>query len=138
MNNNFKKYDEYNDEIENENVKIDTDIKINPDYYIHHLLMKVQSAISDNDLNVGFTKYFLLVEQLETIAESSGLLDNVMEDSEKSYKEVMQEKEKALVEEHKKDSKDTVMRTKLANYKLKIITESLFSSRTIKGSLLVQ
>lgn len=138
MNNQFEKYDKYNDSIEDENVKIDTDIKINPDYYIHHLLMKIQGAISDNDLNVGFTKYFLLVEQLETIAESSGLLDNAMDDAEKTYKEAIEEKEKELEKLHEKDSKDTVMRTKIANYKLKIITESLFSSRTIKGSLLIQ
>ena len=97
--------------------------------------MKVQSAISDNDLNVGFTKYFLLVEQLETIAASSGLLDNAMDDKGKSYKEAIREESKELEKAHEKDSKDTVMRTKLANYKLKIITESLFSSRTIKGSL---
>lgn len=97
-----------------------TDIRINPDYYIHHTLMKAQQALIKEDVSIGFLQFRMIVEHLEVLTRSAGIIDD-------DYKKE--------IEEYKKNNEDyktadpKIKDIKLANKKIEAITKEVFKNR---------
>ena len=76
---------------ENDVIDIDelggTDVKINPDYYIHHALVKAQNALANDDVKEGMTKYWIFIEHIETLCKSSKMLSKEYYGELKTYTE---------------------------------------------------
>ena len=113
----------YDEMIENISELTDTNIKINPDFYIHLALIKAQQALINPSLNDGLVQYRILVENIEIFAKSAGKLpDDYDEEVEKFKKEKQYKEEKNIV----------LKGVKLANKKLEYIMTRIFKSKTLK------
>lgn len=102
---------------------LDTDIKINPEYYIHIGLINCQKVLLDENAKSGLLKYYVLVEHIESLCVAAKLLDGGYEKEIKEFSE----KEK----KESKDSDNLTINVRIANYKLKLITKEVFSRKTI-------
>jgi hypothetical protein len=101
-----------------------TDIKINPDFYIHNALIKAQVSLLSDDYKLGFTKFRIFVEHIEVLCEAANMLSA-------DYKEKLEEEKKQLEEE-----KDTfVKEARISNLKLKLILTEVFSKKTLTSPM---
>lgn len=102
-----------------------TDVKINPDYYIHNAIVKAQQALTNADVRTGFLQFRILVENVETLAQAAGMIPNDYETQLQEFK---------LSEEYTKEDA-TIQSVKLANTKLRIILSQVFSTKTTTAPL---
>ena len=113
----FNKYD-------NEIIDIDevqgTDMKINPDYYIHSALLKAQQALIKDNLQEGLLQYRILIEHIEVLCRSAGKLPS-------NYKTEIETFEKS--EEYIKEKDNLIKSVKLATKKLELLMNEVFSSK---------
>ena len=96
-----------------------TDIRINPDYYIHHTLMKAQAALIKEDVKIGFLQFRMLVEHLEVLCKSANVIDRDYDEEVKEY----------LKSDEYLNAEDSIKDIKLANTKIRAITKEVFKSR---------
>lgn len=99
-----------------------TDIKINPEYYIHLGILNAQNALKNSDVNAGLIQYFMAIEQLEAIAKSANkiIAKDKYDEAIKNFKES---------EDFKQEKNLTVQNARVANIKLKLILEDVFKNR---------
>ena len=64
-----------------------TDIKINPDFYIHHALIQMSKALANPDLKEGLSRYVLYAQHIETLAKAAKMIDDKYTESIRKYKE---------------------------------------------------
>lgn len=108
---------------------MDTDIKINPSYYIHTGMLKAQAALVKDDVKGGFAQYRSIIENLEVLATAAKLLGD---DYDSSLKEFL--KSTPYVEAS--NERDTTRASMLlANLKLKLIMKEVFETKTITTPL---
>lgn len=101
------------------------EIKINPGYLLMRALMKIQEALTQDEIKSGFLKFIILSDHVEKLAASANMLPN-------NYKEEI----KKAIEEAKIDEKnDLIKQSKETNIKLGVITKHVFSSNTLKTHL---
>jgi len=112
------------DDIEEQIIDIDemqgTDIKINPDFYIHKALLKAQDALSSDNLKEGFIKYRQFIEHIEVLCSSAEIIPHDYYDKINEYK---QSKEFLNLSEQAKSPA-------IANKKLKLMMVAVFQSKT--------
>lgn len=76
--------DEYKDQMVDEDALVGTDIKINPDFYIHLALISCQKALGGDDPEKNMLKYWQSVAQLEALMRAAKRLpedyDNLITD----------------------------------------------------------
>jgi hypothetical protein len=101
----------------------ESDIKINPDLYIHRALLNAQACLMKEDVNLGFLQFRVVVEHLEILCKAANRVPTDYE-----------EKLKKAREELKETDKDT-FRVQLANKKLGLLVEDVFNSKTITTPL---
>lgn len=65
---------EYKDHVIDEDEVLKTNLKINPDFYLHLAIVQCQKAISGEDPKQNMIKFWAAVELLESITRSSGEL----------------------------------------------------------------
>lgn len=105
----------------------DTELKINPSYYIHNAILRCQAALSSEDVQGGFAQFRLLVENLETIGISAQLInEEEYFDIIKSFKET---------EEYKGEEVEYAKSMKLANFKMRLIMRQVFKDKTLIAPL---
>ena len=98
-----------------------TDIKINPDYYIHNAILKAQAALNNDNLRTGIVYYTLYIDNMESMADAAKMLpEKYKEDVEKFKKE---DKEYLTAPE------DYAKEFKLATYKMKLILGKVFAAK---------
>lgn len=114
----WEKYREENKELETVDL-LNTDIKINPDFYIHLCLTKSIQVLSNENLEAGFNQFITLVNTLECFAKSAGLLDD-------DYITALEEFKKTNPEIDKINT-----RMRLSHFKQQLILERLFENKTI-------
>ncbi len=103
-----------------------TEIKINPDYYIHKAIIKAQDALAKDNMKEGFNLYRIFIEHIELMARSSKNLPPKYEEDIKSF-----EATKDYTEE-----KDALIKSiKLANKKLELIMTEIFSKKMVTDPL---
>lgn len=102
---------------------MDTDIKINPSFYIHLALIKAQDALIKDDMNEGLVQYRMIVEHLEVLCKSAKITaEGDYELKVKGFKGGLNEK-------------NIVDSAKVATYKLGLLTEDIFSSKAMNAPL---
>jgi len=97
-----------------------TEIKINPDYYIHTALLKAQAAIVDEDMAAGLSRFRMVVEHIEILARAAKMLPTDYDENIKTYLESEEFKEKDV---------DLKSGFKIANKKLGLMMSMVFSSK---------
>jgi len=110
---------------------MDTSVKMNPNFYIHTAILFSQkiltlSVANKGNINEGLIGYNILIEQMETIARASGLLNQVYDDTINNFKQSS---------EYLNDTTSMVRTSKLCNKKLELVLESVFSRAPLKGCL---
>lgn len=122
----MKEYQKYEKDIIDVDEVEGTDIKINPDYYIHTAIIHAQRALNNPDFNAGYRQFFSIVKNMESLATASNLLPNDYHDQLKDF---------LLTEEYKKEDNKLVRMFLLSNKKMEIILENVFSSKTTSSPL---
>jgi hypothetical protein len=121
-----EEYNEYENQIEDIDEVKGTDVKINADYYIHRTLDATLDALKNPNIKDGLIQYRMLIEHLETLADSSKLLTNDYKDNLEKYK---QSKEFA------EEKEDFARNMKLSNKKLSLLTKEVFSNKVATNIL---
>lgn len=104
-----------------------TDIKINPDYYIHTALLRAQKCLLKEDIKAGFLAYKVFIEHIETLCIAANML-------EENYEEKIDSFKKSL-----KDSKDPLAKEiKISNEKLRLMMMAVFDRKEIRAPLKTQ
>lgn len=99
-----------------------TDIKINPDFYIHFALIRAQQALLSDDIKGAFLKYRLFIEHIEVLCRAANLLT---EEYDKTIKEFTDSSE------YKDEINGDIRGSKLANKKLLLLMSEVFKGKTI-------
>lgn len=120
--NNFQ--DKYEGEVSDD--MQDTDIKINPDFYIHNALLKAQYALVKDNIKEGFLQYQVLVNHIELLCRAASMLDKDKYHSELlEYKESL---EKEKLESHIKE-------IRYSDKKLELLMTNVFKNKPITDAL---
>ena len=114
-----------NDVIDLEEINT-TDIKINPDFYIHNIILKGQAALVNIDLNAGMLQFRMCTENLEILCRAANRLPIDYENLLKAY---------LASEDYTKEVNDNIKGFKLSNKKWELLLTEVFSSKTITQAL---
>lgn len=126
MNPKDQEYNKYDNEIVDTDEIEGTDIKINPDFYIHKALIKAQEALVKDNLNEGYLQYRQCIEHIEVLCQAAKMLDD---EYKKAIKDFLDSKDY-------KETKDNQAKSvKLANKKLGLIMRGIFSNKTATFNL---
>lgn len=98
----------------------DTNIKINPDFYIHNAILKAQQALLNPDFKEAHLRYSLFVEHIEMLSKAAKKIDDKYDLDIKNYMDSM---------EYKTTPDNIIKQSKLANKKLAIIMENVFDAK---------
>lgn len=112
---NKKKYDFDAEDITGMDDLGDTDIKINPDYYIHSAILKAQASLTKENVKDGFLQFSMLVEHIEDLCRAAN--------------KVPENYEARIKERFPIDANSTVDMVRKANYKLRLLMSEFFSSK---------
>jgi hypothetical protein len=110
---------------------LDTDVKINPNYYIHTGIMMAQKllfiGVLKGNIKAAFEGYYILVEQLEVICKASKKLTDQYDKDLKAY---------LASAEYKANLENEIMvNGKLANKKLELIMCNIFMTTQTNAAL---
>lgn len=116
-----------NDEFDlNPDDLMNTEIKINPSFYIHYNLLKAQDSLVKDSVRDGFLQYMINADHCETLARSS---NNLPVD----YEKLIEKKQKELCELYPDDIER--INLQLARYKYQIILTEVFTGRISRKPL---
>lgn len=121
--------DDFNNDYDNKIVdseEVDgTDVKINPDVYIHFSLLRAQNCLTNPNTKDGFIQFVVMVEHIEILAKSSGRLpENYAEEIKKYQDEIKTQ-----------DLPEYIKLTRLSHKKLELILTRIFDQKTLVGTL---
>lgn len=120
-----KKHEEYEDKIIDIDELIGTDIKINPDYYIHNAIIKAQQALVNPDVKIGFMQFRILVENIEILSKAAKMIPNDYDEQIEKYKKT----------DDYTTVKENIREVKLANKKMEILLTQVFGSKSSTSPL---
>jgi len=105
-----------------------TEIRINPSFYIHILLLDAGKCFLKENARDGFLQYRLLTEHLQQLCISAKITEEAafLEDVKKWEEED---------EKYKKSTDSLVKGALLANFKIGKLTKDIFASQTISAPL---
>jgi hypothetical protein len=118
--NNLDKYD--TDVLDIDDVA-GTDIKINPDFYVHYALIKAQNCLVKDNVEGGMLQFVMVVEHIIMLCRSANMLPD-------DYDKILDDYANSVEVQSFKGS-DLARQVKLANKKLGLIMGNIFSSRII-------
>ena len=106
-----------------------TDVKINPDYYIHKALLRAQEALVKENMKEGFMQFRQCVEYIEVLCDAAKMLNDDYRNKVKLF----------IEEEDKKESKgpdDQLAKSvRIANKKIGLILSEVFTYKTATFNL---
>lgn len=101
----------------------DTDIKINPDFYIHTALLRAQKCLLKDDVKAGFLSYKVFIEHIETLCSAANMLQE-------DYAEKIQEYRSTL-----KEDESLAKEVKVCNEKLRLMMVAVFDNKQVITNL---
>lgn len=107
---------------------LNTEIKINPDFYIHHALVNAQKSLLAENMKDGFIKYWSFIEHIEILCKSANMLPTDYEDKLKDFKQT---------DDYTNEENTLTKSVKLANMKLSLMMGEVFNRKTITEPLKV-
>lgn len=105
-----------------------TDIKINPDYYIHTALTRAQKCLLKDDLNAGFLSYIFFINHIEHLCIAAKKLDDV-------YKQRLEVFSSEVFSSSERSSHPLAKEVRIANFKLQLMMEAVFDNKQISEAL---
>lgn len=105
---------------------VGTDIKINPDFYIHNALVKAQEALTKDNLKEGFVQFRFLVEHIEVLCRAANMLSDDYDRDLSDFKQS---------DEYNKEEKDYAKNVKIANKKIQLLMKEVFSNKVATDPL---
>lgn len=63
-----------------------TDIKINPDFFIHNAIVKAQNALTKENIKEGFLQFTIFIEQAEEFCKAMGYISEKYKEEITEYK----------------------------------------------------
>jgi hypothetical protein len=102
-----------------------TDVKINPDFYLHITLIKINNSFDLENMEECFYKYRHIVEHLEIICDSANILPDGYEQSVKEFSE----------SKDYQDEKDSLKIAKMARFKLRLLLKGVFKHKPLSGPM---
>ncbi len=121
-----EEYDEYENKTMNISELDGTDIKINPDYYIHKALIKAQEALLKDNMEQGFIQFRIIVEHIQVLCRSAKLLDSDFNKKVTEFKDTP---------DYKEEEKALVKSVLVANKKLELLMDMVFQQKVNTASL---
>lgn len=119
-------YNKWDSQIKDVDELAGTDLKINPDFYIHTGILKAQDALIKEDAKAGFLQYQIMINHIEVLCKAADMIDP----------EYYEELEKFKKSEEYKGSTDTLLKgVKLATKKLELMMGNVFKSKAIIDSV---
>lgn len=118
MKDNNGTYD-YDQQIEDLDEIQGTDIKINPDFYIHNAVVKAQQALVSPDLRAGLIQFRMLVENIEILCKAANMIPV---DYDTTISEFMKN-------EHIEGNLSDTQSAKLANFKMGELFKIVFKAK---------
>jgi len=103
-----------------------TDIKINPDYYIHFSLVALQKSLDHNDINEAVFSYILKADHFETLSRSFERMPKDFDDRVEEYKKS---------DEYVNEEDGNIKRFRLARKKVQFILSNIGDQRVIIDKL---
>jgi hypothetical protein len=122
-------YNEYDKQVEDKDEVEGTDVKINPDYYIHKAMIKAQEALVKDDIKAGFMQYRQIVEYIEVLCKSAQMIG---EDYDKKLDAFKKEEEQT---QDKTADEILAKSVRLANKKLGLMLKEIFHYKTATFNL---
>lgn len=121
--------DKYDAHVLDENdILSDRDLQINPTQYIHLALQRSQIALLNPNLEAGITQYIFLVQQIELLCFSAGLIN---QDEYKTAIELF----KSTNDYYKNEKRPLYSHMLLSQEKLRLLLTEVFSNRTSSAPL---
>lgn len=117
---------EYEQKIEDVEEIAGTDIKINPDYYIHNAIVKAQAALTSPDVNAGFLQFRVLVENIEILCRAGKMIPD---DYQKQLEDFKKQNEYAAEENRE------IKAVRLANKKMEILLHKVFAAKVSTAAM---
>lgn len=105
---------------------LETDLKINPDFYLHYALLNAQKCLGQENAEQGFLQFWGYIEHIEILCDAAKIIPN---DYQKKIEEFKQ------TDEYKNTEKSIVKNFKVANFKLKLLMTEVFSRKTVTAPL---
>lgn len=102
----------------------DTEIKINPSFYMHINLLKAQDALVKDNIKDGFVQYRICAEHLELLCRSAHMLPDNYDESIKTFIKENDLKEGVLADG-----------VKVAQQKYQLCLAEVFSTKALSGGL---
>lgn len=121
-----KEYKDYEKEIIDIDEVTGTDVKINPDFYIHSALIKAQQALTKENMKEGFIQFRVLVEHIEVLCKAANMLSDTYSKGLEDYKKS---------NEYIDEADNLVRASKLANKKLGLLMQEVFSNKVLTDSI---
>lgn len=124
INEDFQRIDnDVDDEID-----FDTNVKINPTFYIHMAIIKAQNILANPGVVENINSYYIMVEHLEGLAMSANMLPT-------HYADEINKKIDELKKDELSKGNTKILMGRIANAKFKLITQEFFKSAPIKTKL---
>lgn len=117
-------YNSYEDKILDVDEISGTDVKINPDYYIHTALLNAQKALNEPDIKVAYARFRMWVEHAKDLANAAGMLTSEFSADAKKLKAELLKEEPGL-----KNAADHVLMARVASRKLELIMRQVFANK---------
>lgn len=116
-----KKKSNYDYEAKIEDVEeiVGTDIKINPDFYIHNAILKAQSALVNEDVKAGFLQFRILVENIEIMCRAANMMTN----------EYTEQIDQFVGSTEYQEKSTEIKQVSLANKKMELLLKEVFSAK---------
>lgn len=100
------------------------EVNINPSFLIMNALLKAQNVLVQDEPKAAFLKYTVLIDYIETLAQSSNYLGD-------NYNDELSE----ALKKYKSKGDNLIDMSKKATIKLRIITEKVFGNTQLKTAL---
>jgi hypothetical protein len=113
-------FDEYEDKIRDVDEVLGTDVKINPDFYIHNAILKAQQALINPDMNSGFIQFRFMVENIEIMCKAAGMITDEYGVAITAFKQT---------EQFMKAESELIKHVILANKKMELLLEQVFAHK---------
>lgn len=111
----------YDEDILDIDEVVGSDIKINPDFYIHKALLKAQDALAKDNLKDGWAQFRVIVEHIEILCRAAGMIDKDYEKRVSEYK---------ASPEYTEDDLSYSRSVKLGNKKIEFLMGLVFNQKT--------
>jgi hypothetical protein len=103
-----------------------TDIKINPDFYIHNIILKGQAALVNVDLKAGMLQFRMCTENLEILCRAAARIPPNYDEDIKAF---------TSADDYAKETDGGIKGFKLSNKKWQLLLTEVFSSKTLTQAM---